>query len=77
MKLDGARIVLGVSGSIAAYKAVTLLRTLVQEGAEVFVAMTESATRFVSPLTFEVLSRHPVATSVFAAGQEMIHLTLP
>ncbi|MBA2252569.1 MAG: bifunctional phosphopantothenoylcysteine decarboxylase/phosphopantothenate--cysteine ligase CoaBC [Nitrospirales bacterium] len=77
MKLVGARIVLGVSGSIAAYKAVTLLRTLVQEGAEVSVAMTESATRFVSPLTFEVLSRHPVATSVFAAGQEMIHLTLP
>jgi phosphopantothenoylcysteine decarboxylase / phosphopantothenate---cysteine ligase len=77
MKLIGARIVLGVSGSIAAYKAVTLLRTLVQEGADVSVAMTESATRFVSPLTFEVLSRHPVATSVFAAGQEMVHLTLP
>lgn len=77
MKLPGARIVLGVSGSIAAYKAVTLLRTLVQEGAEVSVAMTESATRFVSPLTFEVLSRHPVATSAFGAGQEMVHLTLP
>jgi phosphopantothenoylcysteine decarboxylase / phosphopantothenate---cysteine ligase len=77
MKLLGARILLGVSGSIAAYKAVGLLRTLVQEGAEVFVAMTESATRFVSPLTFEVLSRHPVATNVFGAGQEMVHLTLP
>jgi phosphopantothenoylcysteine decarboxylase / phosphopantothenate---cysteine ligase len=77
MKLLGARILLGVSGSIAAYKAVGLLRTLVQEGAEVSVAMTESATRFVSPLTLEVLSRHPVVTSVFGAGQEMVHLTLP
>ena len=77
MKLLGTRILLGVSGSIAAYKAVGLLRTLVQEGADVSVAMTESATRFVSPLTFEVLSRHPVATSVFGAGQEMVHLTLP
>ena len=77
MKLLEARILLGVSGSIAAYKAVGLLRTLVQEGAEVSVAMTESATRFVSPLTLEVLSRHPVVTSVFGAGQEMVHLTLP
>ena len=77
MKLLGTRILLGVSGSIAAYKAVGLLRTLAQEGAEVYVAMTESATRFVSPLTFEVLSRHPVATSVFGAGQEMVHLNLP
>lgn len=77
MRLHGARIVLGVSGSIAAYKAVGLLRTLVQEGAEVSVAMTESAARFVGPMTFEVLSRHPVATSVFGAGQEMAHLTLP
>jgi phosphopantothenoylcysteine decarboxylase / phosphopantothenate---cysteine ligase len=77
MKLLGARILLGVSGSIAVYKAVGLLRTLVQEGAEVSVAMTESATRFVSPLTLEVLSRHPVVTSVFGAGQEMVHLTLP
>lgn len=77
MKLLGTRILLGVSGSIAAYKAVGLLRSLVQEGADVSVAMTESAIRFVSPLTFEVLSRHPVATSVFGASQDMVHLTLP
>jgi phosphopantothenoylcysteine decarboxylase / phosphopantothenate---cysteine ligase len=77
MKLLGARILLGVSGSIAAYKAVGLLRILVQEGAEVSVAMTESAARFVTPLTFEVLSRHPVATRLFGAGQDMVHLTLP
>jgi len=75
-RLVGRRIVLGVSGSIAAYKAVGLLRSLVGEGADVSVVMTEAATRFVSPLTFEVLSGHPVATDLFAAHEEMLHLTL-
>lgn len=73
----GKRILLGVSGSIAAYKAVELLRTFIREGAEVSVVMTDAATKFVTPLTFEVLSRRPVATSLFAAHQEMLHLTLP
>lgn len=76
-KFAGKKVLLGVSGSIAAYKAVGLVRTLVQEGAEVSVVMTESATRFVSPLTFEVLSRRSVATDLFAAHQEMVHLTWP
>ena len=75
--LTGKRILLGVSGSIAAYKAVELLRTLMREGADVSVAMTDAATKFVAPLTFEVLSRHPVATDLFAAHQEMLHLALP
>jgi len=75
--LTGKRILLGVSGSIAAYKAVELLRTLMREGAEVSVVMTAAATKFVAPLTFEVLSRKPVATDLFAAHQEMLHLTLP
>jgi phosphopantothenoylcysteine decarboxylase/phosphopantothenate--cysteine ligase len=75
-KLIGKRILLGVSGSIAAYKAVSLLRTLVGEGASVSVVMTEAATRFVAPLTFEVLSGQAVATDLFAAHQEMLHLTL-
>jgi phosphopantothenoylcysteine decarboxylase/phosphopantothenate--cysteine ligase len=65
-----------VTGSIAAYKAVGLLRALVQEGAEVSVVMTESAKRFVTPLTFEVLSKRPVASDLFAAHEEMLHLTL-
>lgn len=73
----GKRVLLGVSGSIAAYKAVELLRTLMREGAEVSVVMTDAATKFVAPLTFEVLSRRPVATDLFAAHQEMLHLTLP
>jgi phosphopantothenoylcysteine decarboxylase/phosphopantothenate--cysteine ligase len=68
--------VLGVCGSIAAYKAVGLLRALVEEGAEVSVVMTESARRFVAPLTFEVLSRHPVATDLFDAPTPLPHLTL-
>jgi phosphopantothenoylcysteine decarboxylase/phosphopantothenate--cysteine ligase len=75
--LTGARIVLGVTGSIAAYKAVTLLRALVREGAVIDVAMTRSATKFVTPLTFEVLSGRPVAADLFQAHQEMKHLSLP
>ena len=75
--LTGKQIVLGVTGSIAAYKAVSLLRTLLSEGAVVRVVMTQSATKFVTPLTFEVLSGHPVSTDVFEAHQEMKHLSLP
>lgn len=75
--LIGKRIVLGVTGSIAAYKAVSLLRTLLREGAIAHVVMTQSATKFVAPLTFEVLSGHPVSTEVFEAHQEMKHLSLP
>lgn len=75
--LVGARIVLGVTGSIAAYKAANLLRALVREGATVDVAMTKSATKFVTPLTFEVLSGRPVTTDLFEAHQEMKHLSVP
>lgn len=74
--LIGKQIVLGVTGSIAAYKAVVLLRTLLREGAVVHVVMTQSATKFVTPLTFEVLSGHPVSTDVFEAHQEMKHVSL-
>lgn len=75
--LTGARLVLGVTGSIAAYKAVSLLRALIREGATVNVAMTKAAGKFVTPLTFEVLSGRPVATSLFQAHEEMKHLSLP
>jgi len=75
--LVGTHIVLGVTGSIAAYKAVSLLRTLVREGATVDVAMTQSATKFVTPLTFEVLSGRPVITDLFETHQEMKHLSIP
>lgn len=75
--LSGKRIVLGVTGSIAAYKAVSLLRTLRCKGAAVSVVMTKAATKFVTPLTFEVLSGARVATDLFDAHEEISHLTIP
>lgn len=63
--LEGKRIVLGITGSIAAYKGVEILRELQRRGAEVRVVMTKSATKFVSPLTFATLSRYPVAVEMF------------
>jgi phosphopantothenoylcysteine decarboxylase/phosphopantothenate--cysteine ligase len=62
--LEGRLIGLGVTGSIAAYKAVELLRLLTAEGADVVVLLSPSATRFVGPLSFAALSRHPVETEV-------------
>lgn len=75
--LPGVRLVLAVTGSIAAYKAVSLLRLLRREAATVNVVMTAGACRFVTPLTFEVLSGAHVATDLFEAHQEMLHLSLP
>ncbi|HEX5823180.1 MAG TPA: bifunctional phosphopantothenoylcysteine decarboxylase/phosphopantothenate--cysteine ligase CoaBC [Candidatus Limnocylindrales bacterium] len=63
-RLEGRLIGLGVTGSIAAYKAVELLRLLTAEGADVVVLLSPSATRFVGPLSFAALSRHPVETDV-------------
>jgi phosphopantothenoylcysteine decarboxylase/phosphopantothenate--cysteine ligase len=65
-RLEGRRIALGITGSIAAYKAVELLRLLQAEGADVRVLMTEAATEFVGTLTLETLSRHPVDSDVLA-----------
>ena len=76
MQLAGKRVVLAVTGSIAAYKAIGLLRLLTQQGATVHVVMTESATRFVAPLTFEVLSGSPVTCNLFSGHQDMKHLSL-
>src|SRR6267378_205576 len=58
--LKGKRILLGITGGIAAYKAAVLVRLLVRAGADVRVAMTEAATRFVTPVTFQALSNQPV-----------------
>jgi phosphopantothenoylcysteine decarboxylase/phosphopantothenate--cysteine ligase len=62
--LHGKKILLGVSGSIAAYKSAILLRLLIKEGCDVRVIMTSSAKDFVAPLTFSTLSKHPVASDV-------------
>ncbi|MFY9551746.1 MAG: bifunctional phosphopantothenoylcysteine decarboxylase/phosphopantothenate--cysteine ligase CoaBC [Thermoanaerobaculia bacterium] len=62
------RILLGVSGGIAAYKAAEVVRGLTSRGAEVRVAMTRGAREFVAPLTFSVLSKHEVFTEVWSSG---------
>jgi phosphopantothenoylcysteine decarboxylase/phosphopantothenate--cysteine ligase len=69
-------IVLGVTGSIAAYKAVLLARRLMAEGASVQVVMTRNAQRFVGPLTFQELTGRPVGTDLFAPDAGMPHLAL-
>lgn len=78
MELKGKRIVLGVTGGIAAYKAAELLRLLVKQGAEVQVAMTEGATHFVTPTTFQALSGKPVFTDQWDARMPnaMAHIDL-
>lgn len=65
MKLSGKRILLGVTGSIAAYKSAYLLREFQNKGAEVRVTMSPSATRFIGVETFSTLSRHKVAVEIF------------
>jgi phosphopantothenoylcysteine decarboxylase/phosphopantothenate--cysteine ligase len=76
--LQGKTIVLGVSGGIAVYKAVELLRLLTKAGADVHVIMTRNAREFVSPLTFQTLSCHPVHTDLFnlSQEQEIDHISL-
>lgn len=63
--LDGKKVLLGVAGGIAVYKAVALTSKLTQAGADVRVIMTENATEFVTPLTFQAISRNPVYTDTF------------
>lgn len=70
MSLDGRELVLGVTGSIAAYKAVVLLRELTRRGARVTVCLTEHARRFVTDLTFRTLSGRPVLTDLFDPQSE-------
>ena len=68
--LKGKKIVLGVTGGIAAYKAAELVRELVRSGAEVFVVMTRSAQEFITPLTLQTLSGNKVATELFSLLEE-------
>ena len=63
-------VVLGVTGSIAVYKACELVRLLVKRGDEVHVVMTEHARAFVTPLTFQTLSRNPVECNLFEDPQD-------
>ncbi len=69
MKKKKQSIVLGVTGSIAAYKAAELASLLVKQGHEVFVVMTKDATEFITPLTLQTLSKNPVTTSFYDEKQ--------
>ncbi len=76
--LEGKKIILGVSGSIAAYKSAMLARLLVKSGAEVKVVMTEAAKDFITPLTLSTLSKNPVLSSFIKndAGEWNNHVDL-
>lgn len=67
--MSGRKILIGVTGSIAAYKAAELTRLFVKNGDEVTIVMTPAATEFVRPLTFQTLSRNPVYVEQFAPPQ--------
>ena len=66
MRLQGKKILLGITGSIAAYKAAVLLRLLVKEGAEVQVVITKAGKEFITPVTLAALSGKPVLSAFFA-----------
>ncbi|MBC7902513.1 MAG: bifunctional phosphopantothenoylcysteine decarboxylase/phosphopantothenate--cysteine ligase CoaBC, partial [Gemmatimonadaceae bacterium] len=74
--LNEKKILLGITGSIAAYKSILLVRQLVKAGAEVKVIMTPSAKDFVSPLTLSTLSKNPVLIDLFAENSWANHVML-
>jgi phosphopantothenoylcysteine decarboxylase/phosphopantothenate--cysteine ligase len=75
--LKGKKIVVGITGGIAAYKVAELVRQLCKRNAEVDVVMTSNAQQFVTPLTFQTISTHPVHTDLFSSYQpEIAHIAL-
>src|ERR1700733_9744804 len=76
--MKGKRILLGVTGGIAAYKSADLVRRLIERGAEVQVVMTAAAQKFVTPMTFQAVSGRPVRTDLWDEGAEaaMGHIEL-
>lgn len=76
MTLAGRRVVLGVSGGIACYKACTLARRLTEAGASVDVVLTASAAEFVRPVTFEALTGRTVLSSLWDRGAALSHIRL-
>src|SRR5216110_3261525 len=76
--MTNPHIVLGVTGSIAAYKAVDIASLLLKAGADVHVVMTADALQFITPLPFKTLSRHPVVTNLYdeEEGWKPTHITL-
>ena len=77
MRLKGRRVILGVTGSVAAYKAAGLARSLVREGAELTVVMTRNARKLVSARTFRALTQKAVLTRLFGGGTDPLpHVSL-
>jgi len=73
---DGRRVILGVTGGIACYKAITLARLLSQAGAVVDVIMSRAAREFIGPITFEAVTGRPVAPEILDAGHALAHIRL-
>jgi len=71
--LCGKKIVVAVSGSIAAYKSVTLVRNLIKNGSDVRVVMTTAATNFIAPLTFATVSKFPVSVEMYSTADALPH----
>jgi phosphopantothenoylcysteine decarboxylase/phosphopantothenate--cysteine ligase len=78
MSLHGAKTILAITGGIAAFKALAVLRLLKHHGADVYVVMTEHATHFLTPASCEMVSGHPVSVNLFAPLKtwEMEHIAL-
>jgi len=74
--MNGRRVLLGVCGGIAAYKAAALASRLVQRGVTLDVVMTDDAQRFIAPLTFSALARRPVFTSLWERPESIPHISL-
>jgi len=74
--ITGKKILIGISGSIAAYKTILLIRLLVKEGAEVKVVMTTAAKEFVSPLVLSTLSKNEVSSELFTNDSWTNHVAL-
>ena len=73
MSLQGKRIVLGISGSIAAYKSAVLTRLLIKKGAKVQIIITQAGKEFITPVTLSALSGRPVISEFFASGDGTWH----
>ena len=71
--LKGKKIILGITGSISAYKAAFLCRLLIKSEAEVRVVMTTSASAFISPLSLSTLSKHPVQSALDLPTSPILH----
>ena len=76
--LEGKKIIIGITGGIAAYKIASLVSSLIKRKADVHIIMTNNATKFITPLTFEALSHNKVHTDTFdlSPDQSIHHITL-